>query len=329
MRYWIYLQGRVLGPLDAATIKDHPDFNPNALVCPEDQAGTDPGDWRPAAEISELGGDVGRTADVPEAVGTAPSHEDRETVVMSKKQVPVGELFELYQQQYDHQVKTILDKLEQLERSVAEVRMIAEKSATSKASKEQLEDLAGKLIMVEKVLPQMESQIKNQTESLEERLVQLDKVRAENFVEAKSAIGREHAAIEALKDVFLKQLRGAPAVEAPKVKDAGVQAGVAVPVVAKVSEPVSMAQPVKTTIAPAIKPLTAFKPATVVAAKALRKKTPVLLYLFYGVTGIVAIVGGLWLYSWYNASPLDKPPAPGDPAVTQWDAIDNCMVEED
>ena len=54
MKYWFYSEGNILGPYDPAEMLVLPAFAEDSLVCPETATGDNAGDWRPAAQISEI-----------------------------------------------------------------------------------------------------------------------------------------------------------------------------------------------------------------------------------------------------------------------------------
>ncbi len=54
MKYWFYSEGNILGPYDPAEMLVLPAFAEDSLVCPETATGDNAGDWRPAAQVSEI-----------------------------------------------------------------------------------------------------------------------------------------------------------------------------------------------------------------------------------------------------------------------------------
>ncbi|MBI4248957.1 MAG: hypothetical protein HY611_05595 [Elusimicrobia bacterium] len=55
MRYWVYLEGRILGPYSAQELPlQIPEFSPGTLLCPEGSSGEQEGDWRRAESFVEL-----------------------------------------------------------------------------------------------------------------------------------------------------------------------------------------------------------------------------------------------------------------------------------
>lgn len=53
MKYWIYKESRILGPLDKEAMSGFPGLDSGTLVCPSDPEG---GAWVPAGELSDLSG---------------------------------------------------------------------------------------------------------------------------------------------------------------------------------------------------------------------------------------------------------------------------------
>ncbi len=54
MKYWFYSEGNILGPYAPAELLSMPAFGQGSLVCPENSGGDNPGDWRPAEDVSEI-----------------------------------------------------------------------------------------------------------------------------------------------------------------------------------------------------------------------------------------------------------------------------------
>lgn len=74
MRYWLYKDARIVGPLDPAEITRIEGAGPDLLLCPEGRDGSRESDWKLAGEIPELSSFFPRQApdavallDVPEA----------------------------------------------------------------------------------------------------------------------------------------------------------------------------------------------------------------------------------------------------------------------
>ncbi|OGR76148.1 MAG: hypothetical protein A2X32_02645 [Elusimicrobia bacterium GWC2_64_44] len=55
MKYWFYSEGNILGPYEPAEMLALPAFAEESLVCPESCTGDNPGDWRPASQVAEIG----------------------------------------------------------------------------------------------------------------------------------------------------------------------------------------------------------------------------------------------------------------------------------
>ncbi|MBI4425741.1 MAG: hypothetical protein HY554_18570, partial [Elusimicrobia bacterium] len=54
MKYWLYENRRISGPVEAEALARKPGFSARALVCPVDRSGQAPADWLPAKLVPEL-----------------------------------------------------------------------------------------------------------------------------------------------------------------------------------------------------------------------------------------------------------------------------------
>lgn len=81
MRYWLYSEGNILGPYSPAELLSVPAFAQTSLVCPETATGNDPGDWRSADQVAEIGDSlsVGVGGIVPSGAGSLAGTYELET----------------------------------------------------------------------------------------------------------------------------------------------------------------------------------------------------------------------------------------------------------
>ncbi|MBI4056269.1 MAG: hypothetical protein HY399_01830 [Elusimicrobia bacterium] len=54
MRYWAFINNKVLGPFEKEKIKEIPGLGTNTLLCPEGHRGDQSGDWQPANMIPDI-----------------------------------------------------------------------------------------------------------------------------------------------------------------------------------------------------------------------------------------------------------------------------------
>lgn len=80
MKYWLYENKRITGPLDAEALMRRPGFGGRSLVCPADRTGQAPGDWAAASTVPELIGGPSRPPAPPVALAPDPPGFDSERV---------------------------------------------------------------------------------------------------------------------------------------------------------------------------------------------------------------------------------------------------------
>lgn len=80
MKYWLYENKRISGPLDAEALMRRPGFSPRSLVCPADRNGQTPGDWTSAAVVPDLIGGPSRPPAPPPTLVPHPPGFDSERV---------------------------------------------------------------------------------------------------------------------------------------------------------------------------------------------------------------------------------------------------------
>src|SRR5579884_3789798 len=54
MRYWLFSQGQIQGPIAESALLSVPGFGPDSLVCPDGVGGNQPADWRKAGSMPAL-----------------------------------------------------------------------------------------------------------------------------------------------------------------------------------------------------------------------------------------------------------------------------------